>query len=96
MDEPTDEEKAKAKKTRKRPAGTSQKRITRRLELSGLTVEQEAKFEIAMAPVTSKAYVQQPATRRERPGRNEPCWCGSQIKYKKCHLEADERAARNE
>ena len=20
------------------------------------------------------------------PGRNEPCWCGSGIKYKKCHL----------
>lgn len=59
-----------------------------------LTVEQEAKFEIAMAPVTSEA--QQPATRRERPGRNDPCWCGSKTKYKKCHLEADERAARNE
>lgn len=58
-----------------------------------LTVEQEAKFEIAMAPVTSEA--QQPATRRERPGRNDPCWCGSKAKYKKCHLEADDRAARN-
>ena len=23
-------------------------------------------------------------------GRNEPCWCGSGKKYKKCHLEADE------
>jgi SEC-C motif-containing protein len=29
------------------------------------------------------------------PGRNEPCWCGSGKKYKKCHLEADE-AARHE
>jgi len=27
-----------------------------------------------------------------RPGRNEPCWCGSNKKYKKCHLEADEAA----
>ena len=25
-----------------------------------------------------------------RPGRNEPCWCGSQQKYKKCHLDSDE------
>lgn len=25
------------------------------------------------------------------PGRNEPCWCGSGRKYKKCHLEEDER-----
>jgi hypothetical protein len=24
------------------------------------------------------------------PGRNEPCWCGSGKKYKKCHLTADE------
>jgi methionyl aminopeptidase len=23
--------------------------------------------------------------------RNEPCWCGSGKKYKKCHLESDER-----
>lgn len=24
------------------------------------------------------------------PGRNEPCWCGSGKKYKKCHLRTDE------
>ncbi len=31
---------------------------------------------------------------RERPvpGRNEPCWCGSGKKYKKCHLDEDSRA----
>jgi uncharacterized protein YecA (UPF0149 family) len=23
-------------------------------------------------------------------GRNEPCWCGSGKKYKKCHMESDE------
>ncbi len=28
---------------------------------------------------------------RARPGRNDPCWCGSGQKYKKCHLEADAR-----
>lgn len=22
-------------------------------------------------------------------GRNEPCWCGSGMKYKKCHMEHD-------
>jgi len=27
----------------------------------------------------------------ERPGRNDPCWCGSGQKYKKCHLDTDER-----
>jgi methionyl aminopeptidase len=25
-------------------------------------------------------------------GRNEACWCGSGLKYKKCHLEADLKA----
>ena len=24
------------------------------------------------------------------PQRNEPCWCGSGTKYKKCHLEEDQ------
>jgi methionyl aminopeptidase len=28
---------------------------------------------------------------RARPGRNDPCWCGSGKKYKKCHLDADAR-----
>ena len=27
--------------------------------------------------------------RREAPGRNEPCWCGSGKKYKRCHLSED-------
>jgi methionyl aminopeptidase len=30
---------------------------------------------------------------RARPGRNDPCWCGSGQKYKKCHLDADEGQA---
>ena len=29
-----------------------------------------------------------------KPGRNDACWCGSGKKYKKCHLDADESAAR--
>ena len=31
-----------------------------------------------------------PVVAAPRPGRNDPCWCGSGKKYKKCHLEADE------
>ncbi len=27
-----------------------------------------------------------PARAKDRPGRNDPCWCGSGRKYKKCHL----------
>jgi uncharacterized protein YecA (UPF0149 family) len=34
--------------------------------------------------------VQAPAV---MPGRNEPCWCGSGKKYKKCHLPDEERKA---
>ncbi|HSM56207.1 MAG TPA: SEC-C domain-containing protein [Candidatus Sulfomarinibacteraceae bacterium] len=29
-----------------------------------------------------------------RPGRNEPCYCGSGLKYKKCHMRADLEADR--
>lgn len=28
-----------------------------------------------------------------RPGRNEPCWCGSSKKYKKCHGPEDDKKA---
>jgi uncharacterized protein YecA (UPF0149 family) len=28
-----------------------------------------------------------------KPGRNEPCWCGSGKKYKKCHLTEEEHKA---
>jgi len=35
----------------------------------------------------------EPVVRRApKPGRNEPCWCGSGKKYKKSHLDQDERA----
>lgn len=27
----------------------------------------------------------------EKPGRNDPCWCGSGKKYKKCHINFDEK-----
>ena len=32
----------------------------------------------------------EPVLRRPTPGRNDPCWCGSGKKYKKCHLDSDE------
>lgn len=28
------------------------------------------------------------------PGRNEPCWCGSGVKYKRCHMSSDQARAR--
>lgn len=36
-----------------------------------------------------------PVRRVPRPDRNAPCYCGSGKKYKKCHLEADERDRRH-
>jgi hypothetical protein len=37
-------------------------------------------------------YVPEPIRKEARPGRNDPCWCGSGKKYKKCHLDSDEAA----
>jgi hypothetical protein len=45
--------------------------------------EEEEEEDFAMPP--------EPVQRRYTPGRNDPCWCGSGKKYKKCHLDADER-----
>jgi hypothetical protein len=36
------------------------------------------------------AVSQEPVRKVARPGRNEPCHCGSGKKYKKCHFLADE------
>lgn len=47
----------------------------------------------------AQARLRAEATRRgersiEPPGRNDPCHCGSGKKYKKCHLESDQRGPR--
>lgn len=42
------------------------------------------------APAYKPEVTETGALSRARPGRNDPCWCGSGQKYKKCHLEADE------
>ncbi len=36
----------------------------------------------------------QPVRAIKRPGPNDPCWCGSGQKYKKCHMKADQLAGR--
>jgi hypothetical protein len=45
-----------------------------------------------------ESYFSPPPTvhKAPKPGRNEPCWCGSGKKYKKCHQEEDERNERRE
>jgi hypothetical protein len=39
-------------------------------------------------------YIPDPIQRQALPGRNDPCWCGSGKKYKKCHLDSDEQRER--
>lgn len=39
-------------------------------------------------------YIPEPIERQALPGRNDPCWCGSGKKYKKCHLDSDEERER--
>ena len=34
-------------------------------------------------------FIPEPARRKSTPARNDPCWCGSGKKYKKCHLDID-------
>ena len=37
----------------------------------------------------------EPAVTESKPGRNDPCWCGSGKKYKKCHLDEDQEKERS-
>jgi uncharacterized protein YecA (UPF0149 family) len=38
--------------------------------------------------------VNQPIHKQAKPGRNDPCWCGSGKKYKNCHMAEDESKER--
>jgi hypothetical protein len=57
-------------------------------------MELRQRWRQAIAAVTDgerETDPQVPIRRQAKPGRNEPCWCGSGRKYKKCHLASDER-----
>jgi hypothetical protein len=45
-------------------------------------------------PEDDAEYIPHPIRRQALPGRNDPCWCGSGKKYKKCHLDSDEERER--
>jgi predicted Zn-dependent protease len=57
-----------------------QARDTPRREPAPLAAADFPPQEIVAAPV------------RQKPGRNDPCWCGSGLKYKRCHLRADRQS----
>ena len=45
--------------------------------------QQQPKTVINLEPRTQNPIT--PAATRGKPGRNDPCWCGSGKKYKRCH-----------
>lgn len=55
-----------------------------------LTPAQEALLADARKQGQSRSLkARTPVRAVARPGRNEPCWCGSGNKYKRCHLDDD-------
>ena len=61
-------------------------------ELLEAAIAEHAHATAGAAPSAEPVKVE--TFRRERPkiGRNDPCWCGSGNKYKKCHMQSDEEA----
>jgi hypothetical protein len=55
---------------------------------AGRRVSPRTRLSVPSAPLVPALAAGAPAPRR-RPGRNEPCWCGSGKKYKRCHLGRD-------
>jgi preprotein translocase subunit SecA len=53
--------------------------------ISAAGVGAGAEAALATAGVTSAVTEQRVVADHERVGRNDPCWCGSGKKYKKCH-----------
>ncbi len=52
------------------------------VDVSSLKTSGQSKFNPASMP------------KKKKPGPNEPCWCGSGLKYKKCHMFEDEKNSR--
>ncbi len=44
----------------------------------------------AIRPGAAADEKAQPVRREKKPGRNDPCWCGSGKKYKNCHYREDQ------
>jgi hypothetical protein len=72
-------------------------------EIAGLTIEEICSDRILMEEEEDEEHshdgeededVTEPVVAPVKPGRNDPCWCGSGKKYKKCHMAADEGAER--
>jgi preprotein translocase subunit SecA len=75
--------------------GQIQSQVARRLLLAPATLvaRQPRRAVRASRPSApgqpQRAQPSAPAASGAKPGRNEPCWCGSGKKYKHCHLQQD-------
>ena len=71
------------------PVAVSEQRQAAQREVEDFTRSLQKKKEREMAAlqfVGGEASVpDQPVLKQKTPGRNDPCWCGSGKKYKKCH-----------
>ncbi len=43
--------------------------------------------------IASSIKSTEPKEPAQKPGRNDPCWCGSGKKYKKCHMVQEDKKA---
>ncbi|MCB0078693.1 MAG: preprotein translocase subunit SecA [Anaerolineales bacterium] len=56
--------------------------------------DEEREMQTNRSDSGDEAPVNQPVRRKARPGRNDPCHCGSGKKYKHCHMQEDRRKSR--
>ena len=68
------------------------KNVRKQIQASGPIAPEEDQLSIheICCPGFDAIDENEPVVRRPKIGRNDPCWCGSGQKYKKCHLAADE------
>ncbi len=64
--------------------------LQRAARLAGDAHADEVSDGVADAPAAARSG--RTVKSKKKPGRNDPCWCGSGKKYKKCHLNEDQRA----
>jgi SEC-C motif/Protein of unknown function (DUF2384) len=75
--------------------------LLNKLEIAGHTLEEVCLERALLGPPDEGEELPEDEMEEEldvepppKPGRNDPCWCGSGKKYKKCHMTSDEDAAR--
>ncbi len=78
---------------RQREAAEAMRRAAERLQAAQTDDAGDSVTALEPKAVQAEAPGAPALPKAKRPGRNDPCWCGSGKKYKKCHLREDESAA---